>query len=219
MKTYCLALIAVAAVTILWLTFSVLPGKAVMTLEPAAKNEELHGPAFGIVSSSRVGGTLRTEIVQRNGWRHVTDIQTGWGAVTSWAPCAVIVALISLVLGSLIGWWFHGKDAEMNAKKLVKDALEALETDLVQTKTRLRKSEISYFKCDHERKEALAAFYRAKPWVDEVERDAAAKIKNAEKVTMEETARADKAEDELIKVSYELRETLETLERERGYRI
>lgn len=190
MKFYCIALLLIAAV-IAWLSFIVLPGKTVMTLEPIGENEALSGPVFGVLSSSSNAGKRQTEIVQRDEWRRVVDAQTGWGAVVAWWHPTELIFILGAVFGGLVGRWWGRIDAETEAIKYI----GTLKTDLALTKASLDS--------------AKSAYSRDKLWANEAEARAAAKIKIAENKATEATARSNKAEAQLREIKEKRRKSKE----------
>ena len=103
-----------------------------------------------------------------------------------WHPTELI-----FMLGGLVGRWWGRIDAEAEAIKWI----GTLNADLALAKASLDGAN-----------EAIIAYSRDKLWANEAEARAAAKIKIAESKATEATARSNKAEDELKKVTAQLRE-------------
>jgi hypothetical protein len=126
-------LACVAVAFFIWLTWWVLPGRAIIMLSPIAKGELYHGPAYGIVSSSTRGKTNRMEVVRRDEWQRVTECNTGWRAVFAWTPVAMLVALLGCIGGWFLGRYFQKLDYKIIENKRIAEGADQVE----QARTRL----------------------------------------------------------------------------------
>lgn len=185
MKWHYIVLLALAAGLLIWLTWGVLPRKAVMTLSPVAEGNMPHGAVFGYVSSSSKKGT--TKIIRTKELQSVLQYDTGWSAVAAWMPFAFVVAIAGMIAGWVLGWWFRGNDAELAAENRIK----ALKDDIELSKTTMaeaRKLE----------RGVSEAHERAVKWVERIEKESAAKIAAAEADTAAELGLRLEAERKLV---------------------
>ena len=69
MNTRHFIFLAITVVLIFWITFWVLPGKNVITLEKIGMNEAYSGPVYGLWSSSIKGKIISPECIRPDEWR------------------------------------------------------------------------------------------------------------------------------------------------------